>query len=106
MSRFHASLGMRPTRRLHAPIQPIRDQGNSKLGTGDVEAAVVRGMLLAYDTDKRLQQEGLSKAFSLKQSHRATFARFRVLTMVIAVKCPRGYLILFSLTNTDRWALT
>jgi len=35
-----------------APL--IRDQGNSKLGTGDVETAVVRGILLAYDTVKRL----------------------------------------------------
>jgi hypothetical protein len=48
-----------------APL--IRDQGNSKLGTGDVETAVVRGMLLAYDTEKRLQKEGLSKGFNLEQ---------------------------------------
>src|SRR5229473_67403 len=33
-----------------APL--IRDQGNKKVGTGDVETAVVRGMLLAYDTEK------------------------------------------------------
>jgi Cytosol aminopeptidase family, N-terminal domain len=48
-----------------APL--IRDQGNSKFGTGDVETAVVRGMLLAYDTEKRLQKEGLSKDFTLEQ---------------------------------------
>jgi hypothetical protein len=48
-----------------APL--IRDQGNSKFGTGDVGNAVVRGMLLAYDTDKRLQKEGLSKEFTLEQ---------------------------------------
>jgi hypothetical protein len=48
-----------------APL--IRDQGNSKSGTGDVETAVVRGMLLAYDTEKRLQKEGLSKDFALDQ---------------------------------------
>jgi hypothetical protein len=48
-----------------APL--IRDQGNSKFGTGDVGAAVVRGMLLAYDTEKRLQKEGLSKDFTLDQ---------------------------------------
>jgi hypothetical protein len=48
-----------------APL--IRDQGNKKLGTGDVETAVVRGMLLAYDTEKRLQKEGLSKEFTLGQ---------------------------------------
>ena len=43
-----------------APL--IRDQGNKKLGTGDVETAVVRGMLLAYDTEKRLQKEGLARS--------------------------------------------
>ena len=48
-----------------APL--IRDQGNTKLGTGDVETAVVRGMLLAYDTEKRLQKEGLSKEFTLEE---------------------------------------
>jgi hypothetical protein len=48
-----------------APL--IRDQGNSKLGTGEVETAVVRGMLLAYDTEKRLRKEGLSKEFTLDQ---------------------------------------
>ena len=46
-----------------APL--IRDQGNTKLKTGDVGNAVVRGMLLAYDTEKRLQKEGLSKEFNL-----------------------------------------
>ena len=29
--------------------------------------AVVRGMLLAYDTDKRLQKEALAKAYTLDQ---------------------------------------
>jgi hypothetical protein len=48
-----------------APL--IRDQGNTKVGTGDVETAVVRGMLLAYDTEKRLQKEGLKKEFTLEQ---------------------------------------
>jgi hypothetical protein len=48
-----------------APL--IRDQGNAKFGTGDVETAVVRGMLLAYDTQKRLQKEGLCKDFTLDQ---------------------------------------
>src|SRR6516162_7990034 len=47
-----------------APL--IRDQGNSKLPTGEVETAVVRGMLLGYDTEKRLQKEGLSKEFNLE----------------------------------------
>jgi hypothetical protein len=48
-----------------APL--IRDQGNSKFGTGDVETAVVRGMLLAYDTEKRLQKQGLGKPFTLEE---------------------------------------
>jgi hypothetical protein len=48
-----------------APL--IRDQGNAKIGTGDVARAVVRGMLLAYDTDRRLQKEGLTKAYTLDQ---------------------------------------
>jgi len=48
-----------------APL--IRDQGNTKIGTGEVEMAVVRGMLLAYDTEKRLQKEGLNKDFALEQ---------------------------------------
>jgi hypothetical protein len=48
-----------------APL--LRDQGSSKLGTGDVETAVVRGMLLAYDTEKRLQKEGLSKEFTFDE---------------------------------------
>lgn len=48
-----------------APL--LRDQGNSKLATGDVEIAVVRGMLLAYDTQKRLEKEGLSKPYTLEQ---------------------------------------
>jgi len=34
-----------------------------------VETAVVRGMLLAYDTEKRLQKEGLAKAFTLDEWH-------------------------------------
>ena len=48
-----------------APL--IRDQGNSKFGTGDVATAVVRGMLSAYDTDRRLRKEGLAKPFALDE---------------------------------------
>src|SRR5262245_8492135 len=48
-----------------APL--IRDQGNSKFGTGEVSTAVIRGMLLAYDTQKRLQKEGLATEFTLQQ---------------------------------------
>jgi len=48
-----------------APL--IRDQGNAKLGTGDVETAVVKGVLLAYDTEKRLQKEELARPFALDE---------------------------------------
>src|SRR5438132_6345745 len=58
-----ARLGVR--RVAFAPL--IRDQGNTKLGTGEVEMAVVRGMLLAYDTEKRLQKEALAKGFTLDE---------------------------------------
>src|SRR5260221_207201 len=56
-----ARLGVRKV--AFAPL--IRDQGNSKFGTGDVAGAVLRGVLLAYDTEKRLQKEGLAKPFTL-----------------------------------------
>ena len=48
-----------------APL--IRDQGNSKFSVGDVERAVVKGMLLAHDTDSRLQAEKLAKPFTLEE---------------------------------------
>jgi hypothetical protein len=48
-----------------APL--LRDQGTEKLRTGEVETAVVRGMLLAYDTEKRLQKERLTKEFMLDE---------------------------------------
>jgi hypothetical protein len=48
-----------------APL--IRDQGNSKFPTGQIAASVLRGMLLAYDTEKRLQKEGLAKSYSLDE---------------------------------------
>jgi hypothetical protein len=46
-----------------APL--LRDQGNSAFGVGAVETAVVKGMLLAYDTELRLQNEGLTKDYTL-----------------------------------------
>jgi hypothetical protein len=48
-----------------APL--LRDQGNSTLGVGPVETAVVKGMLLAYDTDQRFQTEGLSTQYTLSE---------------------------------------
>ena len=45
----------------------LQDQGNSQLDVGDVERAVTRGMLLAYDTERRLQKQGLAKAWTLEE---------------------------------------
>ncbi|AGA28629.1 M17 family peptidase N-terminal domain-containing protein [Singulisphaera acidiphila] len=48
-----------------APL--IRDQGNTKIGTGAVENAVTRGMLLAYGTERRLQREGFARPYTLEE---------------------------------------
>ena len=48
-----------------APL--IRDQGNMKLAAGDVAQAVIRGVLLAYRTDKALQKEGLANEYALEE---------------------------------------
>jgi hypothetical protein len=48
-----------------APL--IRDQGNNKFGVGEIETAVVRGLLMAYDTDRRLQKEKLAKEWILSE---------------------------------------
>jgi hypothetical protein len=38
----------------------IRDQGNTTIGVGDGDGAVVENMLLTYDTNQRLQKEHLA----------------------------------------------
>jgi hypothetical protein len=48
-----------------APL--VRDQGNSQFGTGDVGTHVIRGLLSAYDTDRRMQKEGLAKPYTLEE---------------------------------------
>lgn len=48
-----------------APL--VRDQGNSQFGTGDVGHHVIRGLLSAYDTDRRMQKEGLAKPYTLEE---------------------------------------
>lgn len=46
-----------------APL--IKDAGNDALPAGDVENAVVLGMLLAYDSEKRLQAQGFARQHQL-----------------------------------------
>ncbi len=43
----------------------IKDAGNDAIPAGDVEQAVTRGMLLAYDTEKRLQKQGFASDYTL-----------------------------------------
>src|SRR3974390_46142 len=46
-----------------APV--IRDQGNSALDVGEGDRAFAEQLLAAYDTEKRLQAQGLAPAFSI-----------------------------------------
>jgi hypothetical protein len=48
-----------------APL--IRDQGNEAFKAGHIETAIVRGMLLTYDTERRLQDQGLTKTYKLDE---------------------------------------
>jgi hypothetical protein len=46
-----------------APV--IRDEGNSTIDVGEGDRAFVEQMLSAYDTEKRLQAQGLAPTFSI-----------------------------------------
>lgn len=61
--RTAAHLGLKQV--AFAPL--IRDQGNESLKTGDVETAVVRGLLLAYDTQQRLGKQQLTAPYALQE---------------------------------------
>lgn len=56
---------LKATRVSFAPA--LRDQGNTTLDTGDVSQAVVQGVILAYDTEKKLQKQGLAEPFTLNE---------------------------------------
>src|SRR6266702_3730696 len=47
-----------------APV--IRDEGNSTIDVGEGDRAFVEEMLAAYDTEKRLQAQGLAPKFSIE----------------------------------------
>jgi hypothetical protein len=47
-----------------APV--IRDEGNSTIDVGEGDRAFAEQMLLAYDTEKRLQAQGLEPKFSIQ----------------------------------------
>jgi hypothetical protein len=51
----------------HVSFAPVlRDQGNNKLDVGECDRNVEEGALLAYDTEKRLQVQGLAHDFEVK----------------------------------------
>jgi len=62
--RFAGRIAAREAVRLnvaHVSFAPtLRDQGSSRIDVADGDAAIVEQFLLAYDTEKRLQAEGLS----------------------------------------------
>lgn len=45
----------------------LRDQGVDKLDTGEVAQAVIENVILAYDTEKQLQQKGLAKPYTISE---------------------------------------
>jgi hypothetical protein len=47
-----------------APV--IRDEGNTALDVGEGDRAFAEQMLSAYDTEKRLQAQGLAPQFSIE----------------------------------------
>ena len=47
-----------------APV--IRDEGNTAIDVGEGDRAFVEQMLSAYDTEKRLQEQGLAPKFSIE----------------------------------------
>ena len=63
------SVGLREAIRLqatHVSFAPVlRDQGSSRLDVGEVARSVEEGVILAYDTEKRLQAKGLASNFNV-----------------------------------------
>jgi len=51
----------------HVSFAPVlRDQGNDKLDVGECDRSVEEGLILAYDTEKRLQAQGLADSFDVQ----------------------------------------
>lgn len=48
-----------------APL--IRDQGSTKFSVGAVEDAITRGVLFAYETERRLQRDGFARPYTLEE---------------------------------------
>jgi hypothetical protein len=51
----------------HVSFAPVlRDQGNNKLDVGECDRSVEEGLILAYDTEKRLQAQNLADSFDVQ----------------------------------------
>lgn len=61
---FRAAQQVGATHIAFAPT--IRDQGDSVIPTGEVAASVIRNFILAYNTQQRMQREGLSKPYQIQ----------------------------------------
>jgi hypothetical protein len=52
----------------HVSFAPLlRDQNNATLDVGAVTKAVMQNVMLAYDTEKRLQKQGLAQPFTIRE---------------------------------------
>jgi len=52
----------------HVSFAPLlRDQNNATLDAGAVTKAVMQNVMLAYDTEKRLQEQGLAQPFTIRE---------------------------------------
>jgi hypothetical protein len=60
-----AAVWLKAKRVAWAPV--IRDEGNATLDVGEGDRAFVEQMLAAYDTEKRLQAQGLADNFSIEE---------------------------------------
>ena len=50
----------------HVSFAPtLRDQGSTRIDVGDGDAAFVSGWILAYDTEKKLQNQGLQPSLTI-----------------------------------------
>lgn len=62
--KYIGGIAARESARLKVPAvsfaPTLRDQGSTRVEVGDGDAAFTEGWVLAYDTEKRLQQQGLT----------------------------------------------
>ena len=52
----------------HVSFAPtLRDQGSNRIDVGEGDAAVVESFLLAYDTERRLHEQGLASGANIRE---------------------------------------